>query len=126
MKHGIVNAALAPGKAGAGAGSARYGEADALAPGAPTMLQKHSLPIARIRVPAKRRRALDPAKVEALAADMLENGQTTPISCRVDPDARAEDGGQGYILVEGLHRLEAARALGEESVVAYLTQARIR
>ena len=31
-----------------------------------------------------------------------------------------------YILVEGYHRLEAARALGEETIVAYLVQARVR
>jgi ParB-like chromosome segregation protein Spo0J len=29
-----------------------------------------------------------------------------------------------YVLVEGLHRLEACRALGETTVAAYLVQAR--
>ena len=86
------------------------------------MLEQHRLPIESIRVPAKRARTLEPAKVEALAEDMLENGQKAPIRCRVDP----KPGSPGYILVEGYHRLEALRALGEETVTAYLVQARVR
>lgn len=86
------------------------------------MLEPRRLPLASIRVPVKRARTLDPAKVEALAEDMLENGQKTPIQCRADPKPDAP----GYILVEGYHRLEAARSLGEETIVAYLVQARVR
>ena len=86
------------------------------------MLEQHILPLARIRVPVKRVKTLDPEKVAALAEDMLENGQKTPIRCRKDPKS-AEP---AYILIEGYHRLEAARALGEETVVAYLVQARVR
>lgn len=78
--------------------------------------------IARVHVPAKRNRTLDPAKVTALAEDMLENGQTTPISVRRD----TKDPGGRYVLVEGLHRLEALKALGETVVTAWLVQARIR
>lgn len=48
---------------------------------------------------------------------MLENGQTTPISVRAADD--------GYVLVEGLHRLEALQALGESTVEAYLVHARL-
>ena len=48
------------------------------------MLVRHEFPIAEIQVPVKRRQTLDPARVEALAEDMLENGQTTPIRCRRD------------------------------------------
>jgi ParB-like chromosome segregation protein Spo0J len=68
-------------------------------------------------VPVKRTKTLDPAKVEALANDIMENGQTTPISLR-------EDGGR-YVLIEGYHRLEALRALGEETVEGYLVRARL-
>ena len=85
------------------------------------MLVQHTLPTDRIRVPSKRARTLEPAKVEALAEDMLENGQKTPISCRKDPKAEGS-----FILVEGYHRLEAARALGEATITAYLVQARLR
>ncbi len=81
------------------------------------MLQKKSYPIEKVHVPVKRAKTLDPAKVEALATDMLENGQTTPIRIRAD--------GERYVLIEGYHRLEALRALGEETVEAYLVQARL-
>lgn len=81
------------------------------------MLQRQSIALADVRVPTKRAKTLDTAKVQALAEDMIENGQTTPIQVRSD--------GAGFILVEGLHRLEALRALGEISVAAYLVQARL-
>lgn len=83
------------------------------------MLTQIAIPIANIYVPAKRVRTLDPAKVEALAEDMLERGQTMPIRVRFE----AHKTGDRYVLVEGLHRLEALKALGEESVVGYVVQA---
>ena len=86
------------------------------------MLQRHELEIDRIYVPVKRAKELDPGKVEALAEDILERGQTTPISVRLE---RRPDGDR-YVLVEGLHRLEALKALGEATVVGFLVQARIR
>ena len=81
------------------------------------MLQKKTIPIARIHVPVKRLKTLDPAKVEEIAESMLEVGQTTPIRLRAD--------GERFVLIEGLHRLEALRALGEETVIGYLAHARI-
>ncbi len=72
--------------------------------------------IAAIRVPVKRVKTLEPAKVAALAEDMLENGQKTPIMVREDGDR--------FVLVEGLHRLEAAKALGETKIEGYLVQPR--
>ncbi len=81
------------------------------------MLERHEIEIARIHVPVKRAKSLDDAKVEALANDMLENGQTTPIRVRVD--------GERFVLIEGMHRLEALRALGESHVAAYLAHARL-
>ncbi len=86
------------------------------------MLEKHALPTDQIHVPVKRVKTLDPEKVEALAEDMLENGQQIPIRCRIDPKASEPR----YILVEGYHRLEAARALGEATITSYLVQARLR
>lgn len=72
--------------------------------------------IAAIRVPVKRAKTLEPEKVAALAEDMLENGQKTPIMVREDGDR--------FVLVEGLHRLEAAKALGESKIDGYLVQPR--
>ena len=81
------------------------------------MLKKTAFPIASIRVPVKRAKTLDPAKVQALAESILAEGQTTPISLRAD--------GDGFVLLEGLHRLEALKALGEETVEGYPVHARL-
>ncbi len=81
------------------------------------MLQKKSFPISKIYVPVKRMKTLDPAKVEEIAESMLEEGQTTPIRLRLGKDR--------FVLLEGLHRLEALKALGEETVDGYLVHARI-
>ena len=80
------------------------------------MLKKKVLAIEDVYVPVKRRQTLDSQKVETLAESILARGQDTPILVR-------EDGGR-FVLVEGLHRLEACRALGETTVFAYLVQAR--
>ena len=81
------------------------------------MLEKETLAIAEIYVPAKRAKTLEPAKVDALAEDILENGQKVPI--------RVRQGKGRFVLQEGLHRLEALRALGESDVVAYVAHARL-
>ncbi len=81
------------------------------------MLEKLSVPIASVRVPVKRSKTLDADKLKLIAEDMIEQGQTTPIQVRTDGDA--------YVLIEGLHRLEALRALGETMVMAYIVQARL-
>jgi len=81
------------------------------------MLDKQTVNLTDIRVPAKRAKTLDAAKVQTMAEDIIDNGQITPIQVRAD--------GKGFILVEGLHRLEALRALGETTVVAFLVQSRL-
>ncbi len=80
------------------------------------MLIAKALPIANIYVPAKRRANLDISKVGAIAESILEQGQTTPIMVRED--------GERFVLVEGLHRLEACESLGEDMIMAFLVQAR--
>ena len=80
------------------------------------MLKRKAVAIADVYVPVKRRQTLDPQKVEALAESILARGQDSPILVRAD--------GSRFVLVEGLHRLEACRALGETTVAAYLVQAR--
>ena len=72
------------------------------------MLKRQTFEIAAIRVPVKRAKTVDPARVEAIAESMLEAGQTTPILVRPD--------GAGFVLVEGLHRLEAKNALGDTTI----------
>lgn len=80
------------------------------------MLRIEDIPVDRIYVPTARRKTLHPETVRLLAEDILENGQKTPIQVR--------DDGNRYVLVEGLHRLEAVKWLGESTVKAYLVHAR--
>jgi sulfiredoxin len=79
------------------------------------MMKREKIPIAEIYVPVKRRATLKPETVRELANNILENGQQTPILVRRD--------GNRFVLVEGLHRLEACKALGEETIIGYLVQA---
>ena len=81
------------------------------------MMKRETLAIASIYVPAKRRATLDPAKAREIAESILQVGQQTPILVRKDGDR--------FVLVEGLHRLEACRQLGEETIFCCLVQARL-
>jgi ParB-like chromosome segregation protein Spo0J len=80
------------------------------------MMQREKFPIANIYVPVKRRATLVQKRVDELAESMLKDGQTTPILVRVD--------GARFVLVEGLHRLEAAKALGEQTIIGFRVDAR--
>jgi len=80
------------------------------------LLRIHTIEIDSIYVPTARRKTLHPETVRLLAEDILENGQKTPIQVRLD--------GKRYVLIEGLHRLEAAKWLGEKTINAYLVQAK--
>ena len=80
------------------------------------MLRTVVLKIDEIYVPARLGGALDRDKVEAIAESIMEEGQRTPIQVRR---------GQGrYVLVTGRHRLEALKALGEDTVEALIVQPR--
>jgi sulfiredoxin len=85
-------------------------------PSVPGMLKRETLAISDIYVPVKRRETLEQTRVDEIAASMLDQGQKTPILVRAD--------GARFVLVEGLHRLEAAKALGEETIVGYRVEAR--
>ena len=80
------------------------------------MMKREKFPIADIYVPIKRRATLKPATVQELAQSILESGQQSPILVRRD--------GERFVLVEGLHRLEACKALGETTIKGYLVDAR--
>ena len=72
--------------------------------------------IDEIYVPAKRRGDVDPETVNTIAESIIEVGLKVPISVRKD--------GERYVLVSGLQRLEACKALGEETITAIITGAR--
>ncbi|WOH84611.1 ParB N-terminal domain-containing protein [Bradyrhizobium sp. BEA-2-5] len=79
------------------------------------MPKPESFPIEKIYVPVKRRKAIKPQVVEEIAGSILDIGQQTPISVRLDGDR--------LVLVEGLHRLEACKALGETTIVGIVVSA---
>lgn len=80
------------------------------------MMKSIAIPLDDIYVPVARRGTLDAAKVQALAEDILENGMKVPIQVRRDKDR--------YVLVSGLHRIEALRSLGSDTIEALVVQAR--
>jgi ParB-like chromosome segregation protein Spo0J len=80
------------------------------------MLQARKIPVDDIYVPTARRKTLHPETVRLLAEDILENGLKIPIQVRHD--------GKRHVLVEGLHRLEATKWLGETEIDAYLVHAK--
>jgi sulfiredoxin len=80
------------------------------------MMKRETFAITDIYVPTKRRTTIEQKRVDEIAASMLDDGQRTPILVRAD--------GSRFVLVEGLHRLEAAKALGERTIVGFLVSAR--
>jgi ParB-like nuclease domain len=78
------------------------------------MVKPESFPIFKLYVPAKRRGTANPDVIRDIAESMLDIGQQTPIRVRRDGDR--------FILVEGLHRLEACKALGEETILGFIVE----
>ena len=75
------------------------------------------LRIDEIYVPSERRKELDLEKVEAVAEEIMDEAEERPIQVR---------SGKGrYILIKGVHRLEARKALGEETIQAFIVGARL-
>ena len=81
------------------------------------MLKPESFPIDKIYVPVKRRKALKSELIQEIAESILEIGQQAPILVRADEDR--------FVLVEGLHRLEACKALGEKTIIGLLVSAEV-
>jgi len=80
--------------------------------GAEAMPNPERFAIDKIYVPVKRKKALKPELVQEIAASILDIGQQTPILVRPDEDR--------FVLVEGLHRFEACKALGEDTIIGLL------
>ena len=76
-----------------------------------------SFPIEKIFVPTKMKKAIKPEIVGEIAESMLDIGQQAPISVRLDGDR--------LVLVEGLHRLEACKALGETTIIGVIVPAEV-
>jgi len=83
---------------------------------ASVMMKREAFTIANIYVPTKRRAMLNLKTVDEIAESILQVGQQSPILVRRDGDR--------FVLVEGLHRLEACKKLGESTIFGYLVDAR--
>ena len=81
------------------------------------MPKPESFPIETIFIPTKQKKTLKPETVAEIAESMLEIGQQEPISIRRDGDR--------LVLVEGLHRLEACKALGETTILGVVVPAEV-
>ena len=80
------------------------------------MLKPVVLKIADIYVPTDRRKELDPQRVERLAEEIMDEAEEQPIQVRRGKDR--------YVLIKGIHRMEARKALGEETIQAFIVSAR--
>ena len=85
--------------------------------GVEAVLKPESFPIDKIYVPVKRRKALRSEMVQEIAESILEIGQQAPVLVRPDEDR--------FVLVEGLHRLEACKALGEKTILGLLVSVEV-
>src|SRR6201987_6552258 len=83
--------------------------------GVEAMPKPESFPIDKIYVPVKRKKAIKPELVQEIAGSILEIGQQAPILVRSDEGR--------FVLVDGLHRLEACKAVGETTIIAILVSA---
>ena len=79
------------------------------------MPKPESFPIEKIYVPVKRKKEIKPEVAKEIAESILEIGQQAPILIRPDEGR--------FVLVEGLHRLEACKALGETTIIGILVSA---
>ena len=81
------------------------------------MLQKQKFNITDIYVPVKRIKLLVESKVTELAEGILNGEDIVPIRVRAD--------GKRFVLIKGMHTLEALKALGEEQIEGYLVRAQL-
>ena len=81
------------------------------------MPNPESFPIEKIFVSATKKKTIKSEIVGEIAESMLDIGQQAPISVRLDGDR--------LVLVEGLHRLEACKALGETTILGVLVPAEL-
>ncbi len=73
--------------------------------------------IDEIYVPSDRRKEIDPQKIEEIAEQIIEEVAQRPIQVRRGKDR--------YVLIKGVNRLEAQKALGNETIEAAIVAARL-
>ena len=80
------------------------------------MLKAVAVNIDEIYIPADRRRELDPQRIDIVAEEIMEADEERPILVRRGKDR--------FVLVKGIHRLEARKALGDTTIQAFIVGAR--
>jgi uncharacterized ParB-like nuclease family protein len=80
-----------------------------------TAMDDVNIKIDQIYIPARRHGDVDSEVVNAIAESIMEIGLQVPISVR--------RGDERYVLVTGLQRLEACKALGEDTITAIIVSA---
>ena len=79
------------------------------------MLKAIVINIKEIYVPTGLRKELDAGRVELVAEKIIEGVGEHPIQVR--------QGKNRYVLIKGVHRLEARKALGDETIQAFIVAA---
>lgn len=79
------------------------------------MMKIIAVKIDDIYVPTARRNELQQDKVDATIEQMLAGEAIKPI--------RVREGKGRMVLIEGVHRLEASKAVGDTEIGAYIVQA---
>jgi ParB-like chromosome segregation protein Spo0J len=77
------------------------------------MLKSVILKLSDLYIPVKRRNALEADRIDALAEEILEDGQKVPIQVRRDKKRE-------FVVVNGAHRIEAVKLLGEDTIDAFI------
>jgi len=80
------------------------------------VLKAVAVKIEEIYIPADRRKEFDQEKIDQIAERIMDDADVLPIQVR--------QGKGRYVLVKGMNRLEARKALGDVTVQAFIVGAR--
>lgn len=80
------------------------------------LLSAITIKISDIYIPSERRSEINLKEVEDLAEEMISETALKPIKVRKGKDR--------YVLISGINKLEAHKALGEDTIEAYVVKAR--
>ncbi|WP_417457400.1 ParB N-terminal domain-containing protein [Kordiimonas sp.] len=80
------------------------------------MLKTVPVRIDEIYVPTDRRKEINQSEIDTIVSAMMDDVPRKPV--------RVREGKGRYVLIEGVNRLEACKTVGDETVPAYIVQAR--
>ncbi|WP_417461957.1 ParB N-terminal domain-containing protein [Kordiimonas sp.] len=80
------------------------------------MLKTVPVKIDEIYVPTDRRKEIKQSEIDTIVSEMMEGVMRKPV--------RVREGKGRFVLIEGVNRLEACKTVGDETIPAYIVQAR--